>query len=56
MAFDTIEIDQVKTKKDLKDFIRLPWKIYKNDLISQVLTFTLFLCVSVVKHISALRL
>lgn len=31
MAFNTIEVDQVKTKKDLKDFIKLPWKIYKND-------------------------
>ena len=28
---DTIEITRVTSKKDLKDFIKLPWKIYKND-------------------------
>lgn len=31
MAFNTIEISPVKTKRDLKDFIRLPWKIYEHD-------------------------
>ncbi|KNF07977.1 hypothetical protein CLPU_10c00310 [Gottschalkia purinilytica] len=27
----TIEVTEVKTKKEEKDFIRLPWKIYEND-------------------------
>lgn len=31
MPLDTIEITRVTSKKDLKDFIKLPWKIYKND-------------------------
>jgi len=31
MAGNTIEVAPVKTRKDLNDFIRLPWKIYRND-------------------------
>lgn len=31
MAHNKIEVVPVKTKKDLNDFIKLPWKIYKND-------------------------
>jgi len=31
MPSDEIEVIPVQTKKDLKDFILLPWKIYKND-------------------------
>jgi len=31
MAHKKIEVVPVKTKKDLNDFIKLPWKIYKND-------------------------
>ena len=26
-----IEVKQVQTKKELKRFIRLPWKVYKGD-------------------------
>jgi len=31
MTLNTIEVTSVITKKDLRDFIKLPWKIYKND-------------------------
>ncbi len=31
MPLDAIEITPVTSKKDLNDFIKLPWKIYKND-------------------------
>ena len=31
MSDNTIEVLPVQTKKDLNDFIKLPWKIYKND-------------------------
>ena len=31
MSDHTIEIFTVENKKDLNDFIKLPWKIYKND-------------------------
>ncbi|MBC8184162.1 N-acetyltransferase [candidate division KSB1 bacterium] len=42
MNTNSIEVIPVKTKKDLNNFIKLPWKIYKNDpqwvppLISQL--------------------
>ncbi len=31
MASNMIKVDSVKTKKDLNDFIKLPWKIYRHD-------------------------
>jgi len=31
MLLTIIEVSPVKTKKDLKDFIKLPWKVYKDD-------------------------
>jgi GNAT superfamily N-acetyltransferase len=31
MAGHTIEVSPVKSRKDLNDFIKLPWKIYRND-------------------------
>ena len=31
MPSDTTEVAPVTSKKDLNDFIKLPWKIYKND-------------------------
>jgi len=31
MTDNSIEVIPVKSKKDLNNFIKFPWKIYKND-------------------------